>query len=227
MPLGARSRMNIPSHLISRESELAPLSEEEFSHICEFRQRVESYEKAIKRYYVGAISQYVISDDVEARKATFKANTPDLEHIQNLALKFRFFYAEKEPTKLESVISLLRKRAKDEWACNYLDLVRKQYNGLMKHCNISDSMGHAVSNREIINLWFNSDFFHSDFEKRKKLSAINQSISEQVSLFQLYTAITSVSVQLKLVYAVAHKISSDTNMICTPNHHFRRKSQVK
>jgi hypothetical protein len=216
--------MNIPSYLISRESELEPLSKEELFHIYEFRRRVESYEYAMKRYYVGAIAKYAISDDPEVKKATFKANTPDLDHIQNLALKFRFFYAEKEPTKLESVINLLRKRAKDEWACNYLDLVRKQYNGLMNRCDMSDSMGHLVSNREMINLWFNSDFFHSDVDKRKKLSVINQSISEQVSLFQLYTAITGVSTQLNSVYAVAHKISPNTNTICTPNHHFRRKS---
>lgn len=218
--------MNIFSHLISRESELKPLSKEELFRIYEFRRRVESFENAMKRYYVGAIAKYAISDDPEVKKATFKANTPDLDHIQNLALKFRFFYAEREPTKLESVINLLRKRAQDEWACNYLDSVRNQYNGLMNRCGMSDSMGHPVSNREIINLWFNSDFFHSDVNKRKELSVINQSISEQVSLFQLYTAITGVSTQLNSVYAVAHKISPNTNTICTPNHHFRRKSQA-
>lgn len=219
--------MNIPSHLISRESELEPLSKEELFRIHEFRRRVESFENSMKRYYVGAIAKHAISDDPEVKKATFEANTPDLDHIQNLALKFRFFYAENEPTKLESVISLLRKRAKDEWASNYLDLVRKQYNGLMNRCGMSDSMGHPVSNREIINLWFNSNFFHSDVDKREELSVINQSISERVSLFQLYTAITGVSAQLNSVYAVAHKISPNTNTICTPDHHFRRKSQAK
>lgn len=219
--------MNIPSYLINRESELEPLSEEELFRIYEFRRRVESFEIAMKRYYVGAIAVHAISDDPEVKKVTFKTNTLDLDQIQILAVKFRFFYAEKEPTKLESVISLLRKRAKDEWACNYLDIVRRQYNGLMNRCDMSNSMGHPVSNREIINLWFNSDFFHSDVDKRKKLSLINQSISEQVSLFQLYTAITGVSAQLKLVYVAAHKISHNTNTICTPNHHFKRKSQDK
>lgn len=218
--------MKIPSYLISRESEIAPLSEQELSHIYEFRRRVESYYNAMQRYHVIAISKHVISDDVEVRKSTFEANTPDIDHIQNLALKFRFFYADKEPTKLELIINLLRRQTKDEWACNYLDLLRKQYNGLMNSCNISNEMGYSVSNREIINLWFNSDFFHSDVDKRKKLNAINQSISEQVSLFQLYVAITNVSVQLKSVYAITHKISSGTNIICTPNHHFKRKQQV-
>lgn len=215
--------MNIPSYLISRESEIDPLSEQELFYIYEFRRRVESYYTALRRYSVLAMSKHVISDDVEVRKATFEANTPDIDHIQSIAIKFRFFYADKEPTKLESIISLLRKRSKDEWACNYLDLVRKQYISLMNSCDVSNNMGHAVSNRDIINLWFNSDFFHSDVDKRKRLNTLNQSVSEQVSLFQLYLAITCVSQQLKSVYAITQKISLDVNIICTPNHNFEKK----
>lgn len=218
--------MNIPNYLIRRESEIVPLSEQQLSNIYEFRRRVENYYEALNRYQVLAMSKHLISDNVEIRKATFEANTPDIDHIQNLALKFRFFYADREPTKLESIINLLRRQAQDEWARNYLDLLRMQYNGIMNSCNISKNMGLAVSNREIINLWFNSDFFHSDVDKRKKLNDINQSISEEVSLFQLYLAITSVSVQLKLVYAVTHRISLDENIICTPNHHFKQNSSA-
>ncbi|HFG6934903.1 MULTISPECIES: hypothetical protein [Acinetobacter calcoaceticus/baumannii complex] len=218
--------MNIPNYLIRRESEIVPLSEQQLSNIYEFRRRVENYYEALNRYQVLAMSKHLISDNVEIRKATFEANTPDIDHIQNLALKFRFFYADREPTKLESIINLLRRQAQDEWARNYLDLLRMQYNGIMNSCDISKNMGLAVSNREIINLWFNSDFFHSDVDKRKKLNDINQSISEEVSLFQLYLAITSVSVQLKLVYAVTHRISLDENIICTPNHHFKQNSSA-
>jgi len=218
--------MNIPNYLIRRESEIVPLSEQQLSNIYEFRRRVENYYEALSRYQVLAMSKHLISDNVEIRKATFEANTPDIDHIQNLALKFRFFYADREPTKLESIINLLRRQAQDEWARNYLDLLRMQYNGIMNSCDISKNMGLAVSNREIINLWFNSDFFHSDVDKRKKLNDINQSISEEVSLFQLYLAITSVSVQLKLVYAVTHRISLDENIICTPNHHFKQNSSA-
>lgn len=218
--------MNIPNYLIRRESEIVPLSEQQLSNIYEFRRRVENYYEALNRYQVLAMSKHLRSDNVEIRKATFEANTPDIDHIQNLALKFRFFYADREPTKLESIINLLRRQAQDEWARNYLDLLRMQYNGIMNSCDISKNMGLAVSNREIINLWFNSDFFHSDVDKRKKLNDINQSISEEVSLFQLYLAITSVSVQLKLVYAVTHRISLDENIICTPNHHFKQNSSA-
>jgi len=63
--------MNIPSYLISRESEIDPLSEQELFYIYEFRRRVESYYTALRRYSVLAMSKHVISDDVEVRKATF------------------------------------------------------------------------------------------------------------------------------------------------------------
>lgn len=108
--------MNIPNYLIRRESEIVPLSEQQLSNIYEFRRRVENYYEALNRYQVLAMSKHLISDNVEIRKATFEANTPDIDHIQNLALKFRFFYADREPTKLESIINLLRRQAQDEWA---------------------------------------------------------------------------------------------------------------
>lgn len=215
--------MEIPSYLVTRESEIDPLSEQDLSNIYEFRRRVESYYKALKRYHVISIAKHVRSDDVAVKKATFESNIPDIDHIQNIALKFRFFYADKEPTKLESIINLLRKRTQDELARSYLDFVSKQYKGLMNSYDISHTMGHPVSNREIINLWFNSDFFHSDIEKRKRLNSINESISEQVSLYQLYIALTQVSGQLKSVYAITHRISLGVNIICTPNHNFNFK----
>lgn len=60
---------------------------------------MESFVNAMKRYYVGAIAKHAISDDPEVKKATFEANTPDLDHIQNLALKFRFFLCRKRANK--------------------------------------------------------------------------------------------------------------------------------
>ncbi|SHO21934.1 Putative uncharacterized protein [Moritella viscosa] len=219
--------MNIPDFLIRRESRLTPLSLVDLSRVLEFKRRAESFESSMKRYYIGAIAKHSSSDDLNLRKRSFEANTPDVDHIQNLALKFRFFYAEKEPTRVETIISILRKSAEDEWARNYLDSLRAQYNGAMKRSDMSDQMGLPVSNREIISLWFNSEFFHSDFDKREKLNEINRSISEKVSLFQLYTAITGVSTLLKSLYAVVHKVTEDYHVIYTPNHHFTRKVSVK
>lgn len=40
------------------------------------------------------------------RVDTFYANTPDIDHIIILAIKFRFFYAEKECIRFETKANL-------------------------------------------------------------------------------------------------------------------------
>ena len=50
------------------------------------------------------MSKHAISDDVEVRKATFEANTPDIDHIQNIALKFRFFMLTKSQLSLNRLL---------------------------------------------------------------------------------------------------------------------------
>ncbi len=213
-------KLNIPDFLIERETELSSLRDNELSAILEFKKRAEEFEIAMKRYYKGAISSRQITDDIDIKKSTFKANTPDIEHIEYLALKFRFFYAEKEPTRVERIIGILRKNAKDEWAKNYIDRLRALYLNAMNRTRMSSEMGYSVSNREIINLWFNSEFFHSDIDKRERLQLINNAISGKVSLFQLYTAISGVSTQINSLYAVVHQVSNESCLIYTPNHHF-------
>ncbi len=61
--------MHIPDYLISRESELEPLSKEELFRIYEFRRRVESFANAMKRYYVGAIAKHAISERSRSKKS--------------------------------------------------------------------------------------------------------------------------------------------------------------
>ena len=55
--------MKIPSYLISRESEIAPLSEQELSHIYEFRRRVESYYNAMQGEFKHEVRQFEKSYD--------------------------------------------------------------------------------------------------------------------------------------------------------------------
>ncbi|ELY1990428.1 hypothetical protein SL034_005578 [Vibrio harveyi] len=219
--------MKIPEFLIRRKSELSTLSERELSSILEFKKRAEEFEVALKRYSVVAMASHQRSDDVETRKSTFKANTPELDHLYLLSLKFRFFYAEKERTRFETVIGILRKSAKDEWARNYLDRVSAQYRGIMNRAEMSKEMGHPVSNKDMIKLWFNSEFFHSDLDKRESLENINSKISKNVSLFQLYTAISGVSTQINALYAIVHEVTGGHYFIYTPAHHFSKKKEVQ
>ena len=206
-------------HMISHVTELEPLTNEQLYQILLYKEKAEDLAVSQKKYQNIPMSWVSVASD--GSKTDFKANTPDVDHILNLAIRFRFFYGDKEPTQYGKIVNLLRCNAKDEWARNYLDVVSTHYKASMKATDTSGSLGHPITNREIINLWFNSKFFHSDAEKRTSLTSINQTVGEEASLFQLYVAIVKCSSHIQTLYSIIHKTDKENQIICTPNYHFR------
>jgi len=205
--------------MISRVTEIEALRNNELEQIHLFKERALDLFLSQKKYQNIPISTH--STNIEDRVSSFKANTPEIDHIIILATKFRFFYAEKEPTRFEKIANLLRCKAEDEWARNYIDRIKIWYKESMKSTDTSGCLGSPVTNREVLNLWFNSKFFHSDLDKRNKLDELNQSVGEGASLFQLYISIVRCSINIKYLYFVIHQLTRDANILCTPNHHFR------
>lgn len=210
-------------HMTNRESELENLKDEELRDILLFKERAINLANAQHRY--NKLPASTISFDTTGNPINFEANMPDEDEIINIAVKYRFFYGNKEPTKFEKIANLIRRKAKDEWAINYIDHIKMWHKQAMKNFDTSNALGHPISNKEILNLWFNSKFFHSDFQKQEKLENINHIIGQKASLFQLYGAITKCACHIKSFYSVIHKIDSNSNMIYTPNHHFRLNKQ--
>ncbi|MFC1589678.1 hypothetical protein ACFL3P_05370 [Pseudomonadota bacterium] len=211
--------MNILPHMISHVTEIEPLSDIEIEQINLYKERAVDLSLSQEKYQNIPISSY--STNHGNRTDSFESNTPEIDHIIILATKFRFFYAEKERTQFEKVANLLRNKAKDEWARNYIDHIKLWYKDAMKSTDATGNLGHPVTNREILNLWFNSKFFHSDSDKRNKLDDIHQSVGEGASLFQLYLAIVKCSTNIQYLYSVVHQLNNEANILCTPNHHFR------
>lgn len=211
--------------MVSRETDMEPLSDRELKIITLFKERAIDLSEFQKKYQNIPMSSY--SQNPDTRIDSFQANTPDVDHIIILATKFRFFFADKEPTQFETVANLLRNKAKDEWARNYIDRVKLWYKESMKSTDTTGNLGYPVTNREILNLWFNSRFFHSDVPKRSKLDGIHQTVGESASLFQLYLAIVKCSTNIGYLYSVVHKLQGDNQCLCTPNHHFRLNKSSK
>jgi hypothetical protein len=195
------------------------MSAGDFEDVALFRERVEKLAAAQKKYQGIPIAR--IGRDPGTGEFVFGANTPDIEEVENLALKFRFFYAEKEPTRFQKILTKVRRRAQDEWACGYLDWLAARYKDAMAEPQTSGQLGLPVPNQKIIDLWFNSEFFHSDSSKRVELTDIHAAIGEAPSLFQLYVAIAHCSSYIRLLYPVVHRLSTEHPFIYTPNHHFR------
>lgn len=191
-----------------------------------FRERAEKL-FASQAKYQGGVPVASFRESADSGVIDFKANTPDVDEVQNIAIKFRFFYADKEPTQFEKILSKTRRCVADEWACNYIDLIGDQYKEAMKDCDTSERFNCPITNRQIINLWFNSEFFHSNREKRIELNSIHDSIGEGASLFQLHVAMLRCSSIIRTFYYVVHALEEGCEFVYTPNHHFRKQGREK
>lgn len=213
-----------------RETLLLNLNEQQVANIQEFKRRALDLNEILKKYNRGAISSFLITEDLEKKKASFKASTPDENLIELLSLKFRFFFAENEKTNYTKFINSIIHNTDDKLAKSYLKLLKNQYNSEMTSTCVSEDFGSPTTNRDMLNLWFNSEIFHSDFDKRRKLKDINTAISRNVSIYQLFVAIKSLNSSIRRLYRVLHKFNEEQFIICTPEHDFtsfgkRRKNK--
>jgi len=216
--------LTILPHMISRKSPVTGMDPEEFSDIVEFRERAEKLASAQRKYQRIPISK--TSRTQHTGEIAFEANTPDIEEIGSLARNFRFFYADKEPTQFQKILKKVRRRTKDEWAGGYLEWIAERYKEVMKSSQVSAGLGHPVSNRRIIDLWLNSELFHSEKLKREELSKIQDIIGKEAPLFQLYVAIAHCSSYIHMLYSVVHLLDPKHQFIYSPNHHFGSDKQV-
>ena len=197
---------------------------DEFSDVVLFRERAEKLASAQRKYQGIPISRTTRTESAD--EIAFEANTPDIEEVGSLARNFRFFYADKEPTQFQKILTKVRRRTEDEWACGYLDWLAEKYKEVMKAPQVSADLGHPVSNKRIIDLWLNSEFFHSEKLKREELLSIHAAIGEGASLFQLYIAIAHCSSYIHMLYSVVHVLDAEHQLIYSPNHHFAPDERV-
>lgn len=214
--------MKIPvfPHMTKRQSPVVGMALDELFDVALFRERVEKMAGTQRKYQRFPMSKTTRNDT--SGEITFETNTPEIDEVASLAMKFRFFYADKEPTQFQKILTKVRRRVQDEWAHGYLDWLADQYKETMKANQVSATLGLAVPNRTIIDLWFNSEFFHSEISKREELADIHAAIGELPSLFQLYVAITKCTSYIRMLYSVVHALDVEHQFIYSPNHHFGR-----
>ncbi len=213
--------ISILQHMVRRESVLLPLTDEELEAIQLFQMKALNVASAKKLQNSIPFCSVSFSSG-DGSVASFNSNTPEMEEIEVLALRFRFFFADKEPTHVFKILNLLSKKATDKWAKNYISYLRSWHKDFLSLTHVSKQFGYPVKNEEIINLWFNAEFFHQDKNKRNQLNQINSLISKEASLFQLNTGLRLCISNIENIYRVIHKVTVNHQIICTPNHHFER-----
>lgn len=215
--------MIIFPYMVARQSTLSGVTKEEHKIILSFRKRVEELHLTKERDNRIPVSRTTY-DELGA-VASYDANVPDVDTILLLATRFRHFFAQKEKLHFETFINSVKRRATDQWASNYLDNIKLCYIAALHSDDTSAALGLAIPNSEVITLWFNSEFFHSDESKRERLDDVNERISVKGSLFQLYVGIRRCVCEIDRLYSVLYKFDEDHQYIYTPNHHFESSSR--
>lgn len=206
-------------YLVSRQSALLPLSEEELEAIKLFKEKALKLGSARDNQGQPPMAKFTI-DRTNNSVISFESNVPEIEKIESISIRFRFFFADKEPTHIFKILNLLAKKSTDQWAKNYIARIRAWHKAFLEQTDTSEKLGYPVKNEEIINLWFNSEIFHQDKEKKRKLEEINKNISHEASLFQLNTALRMCTSNIESIYRIIYKTDNEHHFIYTPNHHF-------
>jgi len=209
-------------YLVSHKSALTPLTDDELRAFDLFREKAERLRLALKGAKI-PIAKYTIETSSN-KVVEFASNNPKFDEIELLAVKFRFFFAEKEPTHVFKVLNILSRRATDSWAKNYISTIRQWHKDFLNQSDTSNMFGHPVSNEKIINLWFNSEIFHQDEEKIAQLSSVNAKIGKEASIHQLNIALGLCATNVDAIYRVIHKTTKEHQFLYTPSHHFERST---
>lgn len=116
----------------------------------------------------------------------FEVRIPPEEQIAEFLMAFRFFYLEKETTNFYKILSLLGKHDQKPEAREALRILKSQWGNTLFQKTICLSIDNEpVTAALLLDLWFNSHYFHSDKEKGYKLAQLNEAFTERFSKYML------------------------------------------
>lgn len=134
----------------------------------------------------------------------FEATLPPEEQIAEFLMAFRFFYLQKEPTHFPAVLGIIGKHTSEPDAREALKVFRRQW----ENCLFGSAMyislnGKPITSSLLLDLWFNSHYFHSDTEKEMELVELKKAFSENYAKYMLLdSAFEASKVVLKIFSGV-------------------------
>jgi len=216
--------ITIHPHLVRRQTAVSSLTVDEARSIDLFNEKARMLKEGKREQCHIPLAKFTM--DAQGACLRFEGNTPARSSVEVLATRYRFFFADKEPTHAFKIFNLLYKKAEDPWARNYIAFLRAQLNSFLNDCSISSKIGFPIKNKEIIDLWFNAEIFHIDQPKRERLAEINRHVSDEASLFQLNTALRLCTSNIEALFHITHQTNPVHLFIYTPNHHFGKTNSV-
>ena len=214
--------IDIHEHLVRRKTTISPLNDEEHYSVETFKEKALLLRDAKSRQSFIPIAKSTL--DANRNCIHFEANNPERADIELLAVRYRFFFAEKEPTHALKFLDLLYRKSEDAWAKNYIAHIRKRFNAFLNDSSIFNVTGHSYKNKDVIDLCFNSEIFHTDSGKRTKLNEMKAAAGDEAIKFQLNSSMRLFESEISLIFHMVHKTHHDHLFIYTPNYHYTPKT---
>jgi len=143
----------------------------------------------------------------------FEIKVPDEETIKSFLLSFRVFYMEGEHTNFYSICNLLYKKILDKKARNDLVTIRSNYTKALNTSFIGiNFLGKSYSPKDIVDLWFNAEYFHTDIEKVKELDKIVISPGKSLFFYLLIDAVITLTNQISMLKEIIVWATSDSTI---------------
>lgn len=192
------------------------LSENEWDKLDLFLRRFEQLERT--RFYSNPklknIQYKIKGEKVDKGFQTrFEIKVPDEETIKSFLLSFRVFYMEGEYTNFYSICNLLYKKILDKKVRNDLVTIRSNYTKALNTSFIGiNFLGKSYSPKDIVDLWFNAEYFHTDIEKVKELDKIVISPGKSLFFYLLIDAVITLTNQISILKEIIVWATSDSTI---------------
>ena len=189
------------------------LSENEWDKLNLFLRRFEQLERT--RFYSNPklknIQYKIKGEKVDKGFQTrFEIKVPDEETIKSFLLSFRVFYMEGEHTNFYSIYNLLYKKILDKKVRNDLATIRSNYTKALNTSFTSiNFLGKSYLPKDIVDLWFNAEYFHTDIEKVKELDKIVISPGKSLFFYLLIDAVITLTNQISILKEIIVRATSD------------------
>jgi hypothetical protein len=189
------------------------LSENEWEKLNLFLRRFEQLERT--RFYSNPklknIQYKIKGEKVDKGFQTrFEIKVPDEETIKSFLLSFRVFYMEGEHTNFYSIYNLLYKKILDKKVRNDLATIRSNYTKALNTSFTSiNFLGKSYLPKDIVDLWFNAEYFHTDIEKVKELDKIVISPGKSLFFYLLIDAVITLTNQISILKEIIVRATSD------------------
>lgn len=141
---------------------------------------------------------------------------PDETKLKALFMDFRFFFLEKEPANCRRIADMLAKNGDNELITLFIKYIKKEWDSSFLKDGWFRYKERNLSSKEVINLWFNAHYFHSDHEKEQQLKELNLVLSDGVSRFILVMCVLDAGHSIKNLYHLIKNTDNDNLVMQIP-----------